>query len=239
MSLGSNILATGPVIPDFGTGVCKPGATFCWAWIVNNWESSLLPRLIEHIYITAIAVGVGLVIAVVAALIGYSKGWFARGFACFSTFLYTIPSLALFLMLVPITGLSLLTVEIGLVGYTLLLLFRNTLTGLQSAPPEVLAAATGMGMTRFQILFKVNLPLALPSIIAGIRIATVTVISLATIAAYVAPLGLGAPILFALSTLFDPQLVAAGGLAILLALVADAAVVLLGRLVTPWERARG
>ncbi|HZD64568.1 MAG TPA: ABC transporter permease [Acidimicrobiales bacterium] len=236
---GPVLIAGGPNIPSFGgAGGCASNATFCWGWVTTNWGPLLQPALVQHVYITAIAVGVGLVISLAAALFAYRHGWFEQGFLGFSTFLYTVPALALFLFFVPITGLSLLTIEIGLVGYTFLLLFRNSLTGLRSVPPEVRAAAVGMGMTRRQILFRVNLPLALPSVMAGVRIATVTVIGLATIAADVTPLGLGKPIFDAIQSVFDTELIAAGVLAMLFALVADALLVAAQRAITPWARAR-
>ena len=112
--------------------------------------------------------------------------------------IYTIPSLALFQLLVPLTGLTVTTVEVALVGYTLLILFRNILAGLRSAPPEVLEAARGMGLTPTQTLLRVELPLALPAIVAGLRIAVVSTIALATVAAFVVSQGLGVPILGAL-----------------------------------------
>lgn len=230
--------AQGPVIPNFGGGECPSDALFCWSWVSENWASELQPRLVEHVYITAIAVGIGLAISLAAATVAYRQRWFERGFLAFSTILYTIPALAFFLFFVPVTGLSLTTVEIGLVGYTFLLLFRNTLTGLRSVPPEATAVAAGMGMTARQIFVRINLPLAVPSIMAGVRIATVTVISLATIAADVTPLGLGEPIFTALHSVFRTELIAAGALAILLALVADGLLVLAQRAVTPWLRAR-
>lgn len=226
----------GPVIPDFGP-LCDP-SEFCWSWVSDNWSTILLPALWQHIGLTVAAVAIGLVIAVAAALFAYTRDAFATGFTTFATVLYTFPAVAFFLAMVPITGLSLTTVMIGLVGYTLLLLFRNTLTGLRSVPPEVTAAATGMGMTGSQILLKINLPLALPSMIAGIRVAVVTVVSLATVAAFILQIGLGAPIVDGLRLAFVSELVAAGVLAIVLALVFDALVVLLERAVTPWTRAR-
>lgn len=235
----AGVVAAAPtqVIPNFGGSNCPAGATFCWSWVVANWGDNLAPRLVEHIYITAIAVGIGLVISVGAALIAYSQRWFEKGFIAFSTLLYSIPSLVLFLAFIPVTGLTVTTIEIGLVGYTFLLLFRNTLTGLRSVSPDVTAAAVGMGLTRRQVLFRINIPLALPSIMAGVRIATVTAISLATIAANATPYGLGQPIFFAIHTLFSTELIAAGLLAILLALVADTLIVGLQRLITPWVRA--
>ena len=226
------------VIPVFEGPQCAPDSTFCWDWFTSNWGPVLAPRLIEHIYTTLSAVLIGLAISLAAALFAFSRGWFASGFLGFSTFLYTVPSLAFFLLFVPITGLSLTTVEIGLTSYTLLLLFRNALTGLRNVPRSAVEAAEGMGLTPNQILFRIRLPLALPSIMAGIRVAVVTVISLATVAASVAPLGLGKPIFDAIHTLFSTELISAGVLTILVALAADVVVVGLQRLVTPWTRTR-
>lgn len=232
--------AGGPVIPEFGRGseCVRDNRTFCWDWARDNWEPILWPRLVEHVQLTAIAVSIGFAIALAAALVAYRFRRFETPFGAFSAVLYTIPSLALFQLLVPITGLSVTTVEIALVSYTLLILFRNILSGLRSAPPEVLEAARGMGLTRTQTLLRVELPLALPAIVAGIRIATVTTISLATVAAFVLPDGLGQPILDGLRTFFKTKFIAAGALAVALAIVADAALVLAQRALTPWAQAR-
>ncbi len=156
-----------------------------------------------------------------------------------TTFLYTIPSLALFELLVAPVGANIYAAEIALVTYTLLILFRNILTGLRSVPPDVLDAAEGMGMSRTQTLLRVELPLALPAIVAGLRIAVVTIIALATIVYTIYDAGLGVPIHAALGEgPFKTELIAAGGLAILLAVTADALLVLAQRLLTPWSRAR-
>ena len=231
----------GPVIPEFGQGsACvRENRTFCWDWVQDNWEPILWPRLVEHVQLTAIAVSIGFAIALAAALMAYRFRWFEAPFGFVSGLLYTIPSLALFQLLVPITGLSVTTVEIALVSYTLLILFRNILFGLRSVSPEVLEAARGMGLTRRQTLLRVELPLALPAIIAGIRIATVTTISLATIAAFVLPDGLGQPILDGLRTFFKTKFIAAGALAVALAILADGALVLAQRALTPWASLRG
>jgi len=229
-----------PVIPDFGQGspCVRENRAFCWDWVGDHWRDILLPRLVEHAELTAIAVGIGFAIAFAAALAAYRYGWFEQPFGVFSAFVYTIPSLALFQLLVPFTGLTWTTVEIALVGYTLLILFRNIVAGLRATPPDVLEAARGMGLTRAQTLVRVELPLALPAIVAGVRIATVTTISLATVAAFVLPDGLGQPILDGLRTNFNTKFIAAGALAVALALVADASLVLVERLVTPWSRVR-
>ena len=154
--------------------------------------------------------------------------------------LYTIPSLALFELLVAPVGANVYAAEIALVSYTLLILFRNILTGLREVPPEVRDAAQGMGMSRGQILRRVELPLALPAIVAGLRIATVTIIALATIVYVVCDQGLGVPIHTALGEGpgVKTELIAAGGLAILLALGADALLVGAQWLLTPWQRSR-
>ncbi len=228
----------GPVIPHFGASSCSPGQFLCWSWVQSNWGGTLGPALVQHIYISAIAVGCGLVISLAAALLAYRLRWFERGFTAFSTFLYTIPTLAFFLLFVPLTGLGLTTIELGLTGYTFLLMFRNALTGLQSVPPAATRVAAGMGMTSRQVLLRVNLPLAIPSVMAGVRISAVTVISLATIAGDIAPLGLGQPIFYGIATSFTTEMVAAGLLAILLALAADVLLVTLQRAITPWIRAR-
>lgn len=227
----------GPVIPTFGGSSCKNSATFCVGWFTSNWASLLQPALVQHVYMTVIAVVIGLAISLAAGLYAYRRGWFESGFIAFATFVYTIPSLALFLLFVPLTGLSLTTIEIGLVGYTFLLLFRNIVTGLHATPPEATAAAEGMGMTPRQILVRVNLPLAIPSIMAGVRVATVTVIALAAIAADVTSLGLGKPIFDAIQSGFTTELVAPSLLLIVLALVADTLLVLVQRAITPWARA--
>jgi osmoprotectant transport system permease protein len=229
-----------PVIPDFGRGsdCVRENRLFCWDWVEDNWADLLQPRLIEHIRLTLIAVAVGFVIAFAAALVAHRYRRAEQPFALVSAFLYTIPSLALFQLLVPVTGLTVTTVEIALVGYTLLILYRNILTGLQSVPPDVLDAARAMGLTRRQTLLRIELPLAVPATLAGVRIAVVTTISLATVAAFVLPEGLGAPIFDGLRTFFTTKLIAAGALAVALALAADAGLVLLQRAVTPWARPR-
>ncbi len=241
-ALAARVGASGaPVIPIIHARsrcVTNPSSLFCPSWVADNWTGVLEPKLLQHIEMTVTAVAIGFVLAFAAALAAQRVSWFDRLFTGFSTLLYTIPSLALFELLVPLTGLTLLTIEIGLVGYTLLALFANILAGLRETPPEVVGAARGMGMTETQILLRVRMPVAVPTIMAGLRIATVITISLATIAAYITPDGLGQPILDGISTGFNTELIAAGGLAILLALFADALLVGLQRLLTPWRRAR-
>ncbi|MDQ3067988.1 MAG: ABC transporter permease [Actinomycetota bacterium] len=228
------------MIPDFGeaSGCVAENRFFCTDWVRQNWGDVLQPALVQHVKLTVIAVAVGFAIAFLAALLAHRYRRAESPFAAFSALVYTIPSIALFQLLVPITGLSVLTVEVALVGYTLLILFRNILAGLRAAPPEVLEAARGMGYTRRQTLWRVELPLALPAIVAGLRVATVSTIAIATIAAFVVPEGLGRPIFDGLRDFFKTEIVAAGLLAIVLALFADALLVLAQRALTPWTYAR-
>jgi osmoprotectant transport system permease protein len=230
----------GPVIPEFGRGdeCIRENGKFCLHWFLDEFGDRFLPRVVEHIELTAIALGIGFLIAFAAALVAYRYSRFELPFANVSALFYTIPSIAFFQIMVPITGIGWLSIEIALVSYTLLILFRNTLTGLKEVPEEAKEAAEGMGLTRLQSLVRVELPLAVPAIVAGVRVATVTTISLATVAAFITPLGLGAPIFSAIQTGANTEFVAASILAIALALVADVLIVLLQRMLTPWVRAR-
>jgi osmoprotectant transport system permease protein len=228
-----------PVIPNFGAGSSceRDNGAFCWSWIQDNWSDHLWPPLRQHIVLTLIAVVIGFAIAFTLAVIAHRRGWVERPVTIVTGILYTIPSLALFQLLVPFTHLTRLTAEIALVSYTLLIIFRNTLAGLRAVPDDVRESASGMGLTSWQLLWDVELRLALPSIVAGLRIATVTVISLATVAAFVVNEGLGVPIFDAIQRgVFKTELYAAGGMAVALALLADAALVLAQRAVTPWAR---
>jgi osmoprotectant transport system permease protein len=236
---GGLLLASGgPVIPNFGkqSSCVVQNHQFCAGWFVDNFSARFGPRLLEHIELTAMAVGVGMAIAFVAALIAHREGWFETPFSLFAAFLYTVPSLAFFEIMVQITGINRFTAEIALVSYTLLILFRNTLAGLRAVPRDALEAAHAMGLTRRQTLIRVELPLSLPPIMAGVRIATVTTISLATVAAYIGAGGLGEPIFDAIQSGFKTEFVAAGMLAVALALVADGLLVLVQRVLTPWSR---
>jgi osmoprotectant transport system permease protein len=232
------------VIPNFGSPQSfsceRLNHLFCWHWLTSNWGPVLWPALRQHVVLTVIAVVIGFAISTALALTAYRFNWVERPVVIVTSILYTIPSLALFELLEPVPGLGLsrTTAEVALVSYTLLILFRNTLTGLREVPAEVRDAAAGVGMGPTQSLLRIELPLALPAIIAGLRIATVTVISLATVASLIDNEGLGVPILNAISNnVFKTELIAAGALAVLLALVADGLLVLLQRALTPWTRA--
>jgi osmoprotectant transport system permease protein len=236
-----HVLAQGqPVIPDFGeaSDCVRENRLLCPEWVRDNWTDVLQPALLEHVKLTLIAVAVGFAISLAAALVAHRFRIVERPFVVFSAVVYTIPSLALFQLLVPVTGLTVATVEVALVGYTLLILFRNILEGLRGVPPDVLEAARGMGLTRRQLLWRVELPLAVPAIMAGLRVAVVSTIALATVAALVIPEGLGYPIFLALREAFKTEILVAGALAVGLALLADAILVAVERALTPWARAR-
>jgi len=235
----SVVFAGGPVIPDFGQGSSceRNNGWFCTDWLHAHWHDTLQPALVQHIELTLIAVGIGFVLATALALAGFRYRLLDPPIGLFADFLYTIPSLALFQLLVPITGLTVTTVEIALVSYTLLILYRNMISGLRAVPPEALEAARGTGLTGMQTFLRVELPLALPAIIAGLRIATVSTVSIATVAALVIPKGLGFPIYIALQQdIFKSEILAAGLLVIVLALFADGLLVLAQRILTPWTR---
>lgn len=232
----------GPVIPNFGKGsACLVhNGWFCTGWLHDHWGDVLQPALVQHIELTLIAVGIGFGVAFLLAFLGFRWRLFDAPLGAATDFLYTIPSIAFFQLLIPVTGLTVTTIEIPLVGYTLFVLYRNIVAGLRSVPEEVLEAARGMGLTRAQTFLRVELPLAVPAILAGLRVATVSTISIATVAAFLIHDGLGAPIFDALGQpdIFRTELLAAGGLAILLALSADALLVLVQRALTPWNRLR-
>jgi osmoprotectant transport system permease protein len=234
------IVAGGPVIPNFGSGSsCEVNnGWFCTDWVRQHWSDTLQPALVQHVELAAIAIGIGFVIAFALALAGFRFRLLDPPIGIVSDFLYTIPSLALFQILVPFTGISLLTVEIALVSYTLLILYRNMIEGLRAVPEEIVDAARGSGFTRAQTFMRVELPLALPAILTGLRVATVSTISIATIAPFVIAKGLGQPIYAALSQdIFKTEIFTAGGMVIALALVADGLLVLVQRSLTPWVRA--
>ncbi|MGH3001139.1 MAG: ABC transporter permease [Gaiellaceae bacterium] len=235
-----SVLAGGPVIPNFGQGSsCVTGNhTFCAGWVRAHWADTLGPALVQHLELTGIAVGIGFALAFALALLAHRLRRIEQPIGIVSALLYTIPSLALFQLLVPITGITWTTVEIALVGYTLVILFPNIVAGLESAPDDVLEAARGMGLTRLQTLLRIELPLAVPAIIGGLRIAVVSTISIGTIAAFLLPKGLGYPIFLALKdpTPFKTEIYSAGALAIGLALVCDALLILTRRALVPWAR---
>ena len=206
-----------------------------WDWIAGHADE-IAQRIGEHLELTVIAVGVGLVVAFALAVLGLRVPALLAPITWITGVLYTIPSLALFALLVPYTGLSLLTAEIGLVSYTLLILIRNIVGGIRGVPAEVRDAAAGMGYTPRQILWRIELPLALAVIFAGIRVATITTIGLVTVTALIGQGGLGYLILFGIQLFFSTPLILGAALSVALAVLADGALVLVQRALTPWSR---
>lgn len=208
-----------------------------WDW-VSNHGADILAATRQHVELTGIAVGLGLVISLPLALV--ARRWRpAEGPVLGLTgALFTIPSLALFALLVPFTGLSRTTAEIGLVSYTLLILVRNIVAGLDGVPDDVREAAHGMGYRPLGQLLRVELPLALPVIVAGIRIATVTTIGLVTVTGLIGQGGLGAFIIDGINRDFRTPLVVGSVCSVALAVVADVGLAGLTALLSPWSRKR-
>ena len=208
-----------------------------WDWIAGHLDE-LAFRLGQHVELTAIAVGVGLVIAFGLSLLILRSPRFEAPITWITGTLYTIPSLALFALLVPITGLSILTAEIGLVSYTLLILIRNIIRGIRGVPADVREAAIGMGYAPRQLLWRIEVPLALAVIIAGIRLATISTIGLVTVTSLIGQGGFGFLILIGIQRFFSTELIAGAVLSVALAIAADALLVLLQRWLTPWARSQ-
>jgi osmoprotectant transport system permease protein len=206
-----------------------------WDWVLSHL-GDVAQRLGEHLVLTGLAVFFGCLLALFLTIQILQRPRLDGPILGAAGILYTIPSLALFALLVPITGLSLLTAEIGLVSYTLLFLIRNAVDGVRSVPADVRDAATAMGYTPRQRLWRVELPLALPVIIAGIRVATVSTIGLVTVTALIGQGGLGYFILEGLQRFFSTPLIVGAVLSVALAVAADAALVLVQRWATPWTR---
>ena len=210
-------------------------------WIIGNLDR-IGGLVVEHLYLTGIAMGIGLVIsAALALLVRNRPRWYGPIIGVTGT-MYAIPSLALFALLTPLTGIgTVLTAEIALVSYTLLILTRNMVEGLRAVPAEAIEAAKGMGYTATQRLLRVELPLALPIILAGVRIAAVTTIGLVTVTALIGLGGLGYLIVtigtqrgsFGLTATLTGVVLAVG-----LAVLADLALLALQRALTPWSRGR-
>jgi osmoprotectant transport system permease protein len=218
-----------------GDASCVADNGFCPDWIVDNLERYRDP-FFQHVYLTLVSVAIGFAISFGLALLAHRRRWLVVPITQITGILYTLPSIAVFFLLLPLTGRGNTTALIALVSYTLLIIFRNVMTGLEGVPDEAKDAGRGMGLTPRQLLWRVELPLAVPEILAGLRIAVTTTVGLATLAFFAGAGGLGQQI-FADIT-FKSNVVTAGGLAVLLAAVLDALILLAQRAATPWARAR-
>jgi osmoprotectant transport system permease protein len=212
---------------------------FCPDWIAANLHKYWEP-LLEHVFLTVASVGIGFAIAFTLALLAHRRRWLTGPIVGITGALYTVPSVAAFFLLLPITGRGNTTAIVALVAYTLLILFRNITNGLRNVPEDARDAARGMGLTSRQTLWRVELPLAVPEILAGLRIAMTTTVGLATLAFFAGGGGLGEQIYSARAgtggIFFQSNVVVAGGLAILLAAVGDLIILAVQRWATPWRR---
>jgi osmoprotectant transport system permease protein len=207
-----------------------------WAWVERNF-GQIVDRTWEHLTLTGVSVGIGLVISIALTVVALRWRWTYPPITGFTGLLYTIPSLALFALLVPFTGLSATTAIIALTSYTLLILIRNIVAGIDGVPAAVKEAADGMGYTPRARFWRMEVPLALPVIVAGMRIATVTTVGLVTVTAVIGQGGYGFFILRGLNTFFWTQLIIGVVLSVVLATVLDLLFVGLQRVLSPWARA--
>lgn len=209
-----------------------------WDWVDRNLDD-IVGLTVEHLQLSLAAVAIGLVLASALSVLALRLPWTYGVITGATGILYTIPSLALFVALVPYVGLGFRPALIALVSYTLLILVRNIVTGIRAVPSSVREAADGMGYTPMRRLVAIEVPLALPAIIAGLRIASVTTIGLVTIAAVVGAGGYGMLILDGLSRSFPTPIVVGAFLSMVLAAVVDVAFAALGRSLAPWSRRAG
>ena len=209
-----------------------------WDWVVDHLDE-IWAQTLEHLQLTALTLLIGFAISFPLALLAHRHRRLYPPITWVTGLLYTIPSLALFVTLIPITGLSTTTALIGLVSYSLLIFIRNTVAGLDGVPEDAKEAARGMGYTQRQILWRVEVPLAMPVIVAGVRIAAVTTIGLVTITALIGLGGLGKFILDGLQLFFPTATIVGAVLSVALALAVDGALLLVQRLMTPWAKTGG
>ena len=211
-------------------------------WICPEYLSSrsdmLTDALVQHVWITVVSVVIGLVIALPLALLARRYPKLEATVVGITTAIYTIPSLALFALLVPVSGLSAVTVITGLALYSLTILVRYIVEGLHAIPDDVIEAARGMGYGTRRLLLTVELPLALPAVMAGLRVAAVSTVALTTVGSIVSYGGLGNLLLEAVNTQFKPQVLTAGVLCVLLAFAFDIVIVGAQKVMTPWARTR-
>jgi osmoprotectant transport system permease protein len=240
---GLPLAAAGEVGEDFfrnhETAPCqaKPSHLFCWDWARENIDRFGTPTL-QQFELVAISVVLGFAVAFTLALIAHRRRWLRPPLLAGTGILYAIPSISFFLLLLPITGRSRLTAIIALSAYTLQIIYRNVAVGLDNVPASAKDSARGMGMTQRQILWRVELPLALPEIIGGLRIATVSTIAIATLAVFAGAGGLGTQILGEGHLRFPTAIVIVIAIVVVLAFIFDAILLTIQYLSTPWRRAR-
>jgi len=218
-----------------GADDCVSSNGFCPEWIAENIDRYWTP-LLEHVYLTVAPVAIGFAISLALASMAHRRRWLTGPVIAISGIFFAIPSVAAFFLLQPLTGLGYTTAMVALVSYTLLIIFRNITDGLRNVPAETRDAALGQGLTERQVLYRVEFPMAVPEIMAGLRIATSTTVGLAALAVFAGAGGLGAEIL--VDKRFKSNVVVAGGLAVLLAAAFDLMILGAQRAMTPWRRSR-
>lgn len=218
-----------------GGGSCVAQDGFCPGWIADNLTDRYGDPFLQHVLLTLISVACGFAIAFALALVAHRRRWLIGPITSVTGIMYTLPSLSVFFLLQPITGRGTLTAVIALTAYTLLIIFRNVITGLRAVPEDAKDAARGMGLTERQMLWRVELPLALPEILAGVRIATTTTVGLAALAFLAGGGGLGQEL--DQDPFFKSNVVVAGGLCIVLAALLDVIILTFQRFTTSWQRA--
>jgi osmoprotectant transport system permease protein len=228
------ILAQVQIRNRSGDQGCVANNGFCPGWIADNLDRYWSP-LLQHVVLTVASLAFGFAIAFALALFSYRRRHLIPAITAVTGILYTIPSVAAFFLLLPVTGRGRTTAIIALTAYTLLIIFRNTITGLENVPADAKDAASGVGLTDRQRLWRVEVPLALPEIFAGLRIAATTTVGLATLAFFAGGGGLGGQIFTDIT--FKSNVVVASGLCVLLAVVFDGGLLLIQRALTPWTRA--
>jgi osmoprotectant transport system permease protein len=214
----------------------QAGHPFCWDWATENIDRFETPT-VQHFELVVISMLLGFVVAFALALLAHRRKWLQPPLLGATGVLYTIPSIAFFFLLLPITGIGKDTAIIALAAYTLQIIYRNTMLGLANVPGSVKDAARGMGLTERQILLRVELPLATPEIIAGLRIAVVSTIAIATLAVFIGGGGLGTQIYGGGNLTFPTSIFIALAIVLLMALLFDAFLLLVQRFTTPWRRA--
>jgi osmoprotectant transport system permease protein len=214
-------------------GSCIADNGFCPSWIVDNYDRYVDP-FVQHVFLTLASVAVGFAIAFALALLAHRHRWLIAPIVQVTGIMYTLPSIAVFFLLLPLTGRGNLTAIVALVAYSLLIIFRNVTTGLDNVPSETKDAGRGMGLTDRQLLWRVELPLALPEIMAGLRIAVTTTVGLTSLVFLAGAGGLGEALFADMN--FRSNVLVVGGLAVFLAVLLDLLILALQKVLTPWTR---
>lgn len=226
--------------PEEAANACEQvNDTVCLGWAWENVDRWVTPTL-EHLVLVGVSVAAGFAIALGLAIISHRRRWLVPAFIGTTGVIYTIPSIALFLLLLPITGRGTVTALIALTLYTLQIIYRNIVTGLANVPGAAKDAGRGMGMTDRQLLWRVELPLAVPEIIAGLRIATVSTVAIATLAVFAGAGGLGGVIYTEgiQAGVFKTAIVVGSAIAIGMAIAFDVIYIGAQRLLSPWRQVR-